>query len=103
MLIYIITSFIAATVSVYGALKAKEALIKYRTERDLYRPMRKGINLWLARDPNGNLYGYNGKPVRKKSGHFIDETSWGGCCVFDKKLFPEVTNENSPKQITILC
>lgn len=65
------------------------------------------MRLWIARDKEGDLYGYDDKPYLveeevdgspypsffdTKNGYIID---------FLSDLFPEVTFENSPQQVEI--
>ena len=57
------------------------------------------MKLWIAREKNWQLYGYAEKPV------FVDDewVSMGGIYFLDADLFPEVTFENSPKEVEIKC
>lgn len=56
--------------------------------------------MWIARDKNGWLCIFCTKPhldkVRK--GWEIDGIDW---CAIDEDLFPEVTFDNSPKELVI--
>ena len=58
--------------------------------------------MWLARDKEGNLYLYNLKPT-VISESFVCGTdsngTWSSYIELDKNLHPEVTWENSPKEI----
>lgn len=56
-------------------------------------------SIWLARDKNGDLWGYSDKPIR---GEEIFKIS-GEDMVFSvtDSLFPEITWENSPVEFTI--
>ena len=54
--------------------------------------------MWIARDLNNALYLYPRKPIRdRKSGVFSEDDF----CPINREYFPEVTWENSPKEITI--
>ena len=56
------------------------------------------MELWIARDKNGDIFLYEMKPIRKAE-HFA---RCGRCIeVFNPYLFPEVTWENSPKKVEI--
>ena len=70
---------------------------------------------YLARDSKGSLVLYNQKPTKKKyiyneefPEHRIEFQGWTtpdyekygiGFLVVDKKLYPEVTYDNSPKKV----
>ena len=62
-----------------------------------------GINMWITRDLNGELYVFRHKPRRSKTqfGYNEGDTSWDGCEI-NKDEFPEVTWENSPVEIKSL-
>ena len=55
--------------------------------------------MWIARDKDGELYFYSKKPVKlnncfaSKNGH--------GIIMIDEQLFPEVTFENSPREVEL--
>ena len=54
--------------------------------------------MWIARDRDNKLYLYSEKPVRdSKSGLFSGDQF----CEINSDYFPEVTWENSPKQIVL--
>ena len=60
------------------------------------------MRIWIARDKNEELNIYLNKPVLDKDGYVFLPT----CDAFrffdiDKKLFPEVTFENSPKEVEL--
>lgn len=59
--------------------------------------------LWIARDKNGELYLYNDEPVLGISGtlYIPSSNDIKGCMEIDKNSHPEITFENSPKQIEI--
>lgn len=57
------------------------------------------MKLWIARDEDGILTLYYGKPILED---WLG--MWGsneGCKELDRDLFPEVTFENSPQQVEI--
>lgn len=62
--------------------------------------------LWIARDKNGDLHAFSGKPFR----HCWDDdeptvfTNWDDVPFLvrlDESEFPEVTWENSPRQVEL--
>lgn len=61
--------------------------------------------LWVARHQDGNIYGYVNEPVRFKFGGrgiFCDATyPVSRDILLNKKFFPEVTWENSPKKVKL--
>jgi len=63
------------------------------------------MELYIARDKDGKLFLYNYLPNRNNdSGNFMVEVDdmWDGEIIsIDPKLFPEVTWENSPKQVEL--
>lgn len=61
------------------------------------------MSLWIARDKDGTLAAYHEKPIRKKdrfeeaeSGH---HKGWAD--YLDDSEYPQVTWENSPKELTV--
>lgn len=54
--------------------------------------------MWIARDENGLLYIYANKPIRRK-GRFEDELD--DYEEIPEYYFPEVTWENSPKELVV--
>lgn len=65
------------------------------------------INLWIARDEDGSLYIYNHRPIMGKlynqkiftvDLNFVD-VGCNNVLDINSKLYPEITFENSPKQI----
>lgn len=58
------------------------------------------MELWIARDKDGCLSLYTGRPVRLEIRQFFSPED---CCYFDidETMFPEVTWENSPKKVRI--
>lgn len=64
------------------------------------------MELWIARDKNGELFIYKMQPYLNKTGvRFVvnkDEPSVVGVFMeLDSKLFPEITFENSPQKVEI--
>lgn len=58
--------------------------------------------MWLARDKEGNLYLYTLKPNVGENGFVCSTDSNGKWCDYvelDKNLYPEITWENSPKEV----
>ena len=57
---------------------------------------------WAARDKNGVLYAYDSKPIRVKELNRFEKRCLGGYYFqLDSELFPELTWENSPKQVEL--
>jgi hypothetical protein len=57
------------------------------------------MKLWIARDTNGDIYLHKNKPYQKVAGIWTctdQEFFWLG-----KEYFPEVTFENSPREVEI--
>lgn len=54
------------------------------------------MELWIARDKNGNLFLFQLEPVR-----VTDVFAGGGYMQIGSRLFPEVTWENSPKKVEL--
>lgn len=66
------------------------------------------MELYIARDKDGILFLYNNKPVRvEDEGLFLSNVDSEDNDIYyegieiDPKLFPEVTWENSPKQVEL--
>ena len=59
--------------------------------------------MWIARDKDGELYAYASRPVRFKEyfGCPTDWRTWDGGFLLDKDQYPEVTWENSPKELVV--
>ena len=55
--------------------------------------------LWIARDSNKGLYLYDKKPFKRELNFYAENDSW--VCWLDKNLYPEITFENSPKQLIL--
>jgi hypothetical protein len=53
---------------------------------------------FIARDRDGSLFLYNDKPIRQS-----DYGTWTSCDFFkmDDKLFPEITWQDEPQQVTV--
>lgn len=56
------------------------------------------MEYWIARDLDNRLYLYTNEPVRKTEAFVLSK---GLMYQIDEHLFPEVTWENSPKQVNI--
>lgn len=55
--------------------------------------------MWIAKDKNGWVNIFQNKPVADAKGFFqVDDENW---CSVDQDLFPELTFENSPKELII--
>lgn len=61
--------------------------------------MEKGV--WIARDKNGTLAIFENKPVLDYDNAWYCEYTDEKFNTIDRKLFPEITFENSPKQLII--
>lgn len=58
------------------------------------------MKLWIARGLDGDLYLYPNKPI-KKDYRFTCRTIYDDCIILDSDTFPEVTFENSPKEVEL--
>ena len=58
------------------------------------------MNLWIARDLDGDLWLYNRKP-KKSLGGFIPINDDCDIMDIDNDLYPEVTYENSPQEVEL--
>lgn len=58
------------------------------------------MELYIARDKDGDLFLYNKKP-RQLPDIFISEELGFHVIIIDSELFPEVTWENSPQQVEL--
>ena len=59
--------------------------------------------MWIARDKSGAVYLYKHKPI-KLSRHFVDcngERGEDDIYLGEKEIYPELTWENSPKQVEL--
>ena len=54
--------------------------------------------MWIARDRDGGLYIYANEPTRSEYGFFYSE---GDGEFLPNVFFPEVTWENSPKELVV--
>lgn len=57
--------------------------------------------MWVARDKNYCLFLYEEKPHLETYDNINEWVSDGNCYVFDGNLFPDITFENSPREIEI--
>ena len=55
-------------------------------------------SIWLARDKNGELWGYLNKPIRGEE--FFNDHGEGIGFSITEKLFSEITWENSPVEFS---
>lgn len=61
------------------------------------------MKMWIARDSNGELWGYDHKPI-KEDGIFRSDfelDKWVASELLPAWLFPEVTFENSPQEVEL--
>ena len=58
------------------------------------------MKLWIERDKDGTLYLYEEKPklAHSNASYFVANS---GCYELPIDLFPEVTFENSPKEVEL--
>ena len=56
--------------------------------------------LWIARDKDNKLYIYEDEPFVVNDERFESYSCYDYWIIFDK-LYPEITFENSPKQLII--
>lgn len=61
--------------------------------------MEKGV--WVARDKDGTLAMFKNKPILDIDNDWYCEDCDGDFSIVNKDMFPEVTFENSPKQLII--
>lgn len=59
------------------------------------------MTAWIARDEDGALYMYKVKPYRGKGDYKGCWDSDGDTLALDKSLFPSVTWESEPLEVTI--
>lgn len=57
--------------------------------------------VWIARDKNGTLAIFENKPFLDIDDAWYCEYECDGFSIINKDMFPEVTFENSPKQLII--
>lgn len=57
------------------------------------------MKLWVARDKDGRLYLYDSKPIREKD--YFDVKAFALNVELNPTYFPEVTFENSPREVEI--
>ena len=61
--------------------------------------MEKGV--WIARDKNGTLAIFENKPILDYDNAWYCEDVDEGFSIVNSEMFPEITFENSPKQLII--
>lgn len=63
------------------------------------------MKFWIARDKNNKLYLYREKPFKGDAIFscqcYNNAKSWDEYFELDESLFPEVTFENSPKEVEL--
>ncbi len=60
------------------------------------------MSIWIARDKNGSLWVYEAKPWRGPDGKFkLEQHNSEYMKVNDSNQYPEVTWENSPKELVV--
>lgn len=57
--------------------------------------------MWLAREKDGSLWGYRYRPMKSQAGTF-HALKYDHFMELQSVEFPEVTNENSPIEVTDL-
>lgn len=58
--------------------------------------------MWIARDKNGSLFIYEHKPIRLTCTFFgAEEDEFGIVGTINESTHPEVTWENSPKELVV--
>ena len=58
-------------------------------------------NVWIARDKNGTLAIFENKPILDYDNAWYCEYADEAFSTINNELFPEITFENSPKQLII--
>lgn len=60
------------------------------------------MKLWIARDEDGYLKLFDEKPLKQnKEGIWISKRGFINYLILSPKLFPEVTFDNSPKELNL--
>ena len=59
------------------------------------------MKLWTARNKDGSLWLHKDKPSLSMSGKVFTSGIFGGFFNIDDKLFPEVTFDNSPREVEL--
>lgn len=57
--------------------------------------------LWIARDKDNSLFIYFKKPIKDYNSYICDTEDDLDPTIIPEELYPEVTFENSPKQLII--
>lgn len=57
------------------------------------------MKLWIARDKDDSLWVFESKPERNEYGRFVSEHR--DYANLNETWFPEVTSENSPKEVEL--
>ena len=58
------------------------------------------MEMWIARDKDGELYLFMSKPYRNKT-TFFSENTYADFCKLPEGSYPEVTWKNSPKRVEV--
>lgn len=61
--------------------------------------MKNGV--WIARDKDGTLAIFKNKPIMDYYNSWYCEDADDDFSIIDKNMFPELTFENSPKQLIL--
>lgn len=56
--------------------------------------------MWIARDEDGSLWVYSNRPILERGRFVLSGMRGWDLIEINKEEFPEVTWENSPKEIT---
>lgn len=59
--------------------------------------------MYLARDKNGDLYLFRLLPERRRECWWADSELDGSYLRLDKKLYPEVTWDSEPREVSLLA
>jgi hypothetical protein len=57
------------------------------------------MSVWIARDKDGDIWAYNGKPERYNG--YFSKASVNDCCELDRKDYPWITFGNSPVEVKL--
>lgn len=62
-------------------------------------------NMWIARDTDGTLKGYNERPIREGTWwqirHYLENEYYQDTIILDRTLFPNLTWEDEPVEVVI--
>ena len=57
--------------------------------------------LWIARDKDNSLFIYSKKPIKDYNSYIYNTEDVLDSTIIPEELYPEITFENSPKQLII--